>query len=80
MAHTRDRGKGDQTHEQCVFNQVLAFFAVRQVLQLQIKLQKETVHVFPPVLRFRALPVRADWGKRENRWCVRRDPGVPFQP
>ena len=49
MAHTRDRGKGDQTHEQCVFNQVLAFFAMRQVLQLQIKLQKETVHVFPRV-------------------------------
>jgi hypothetical protein len=41
-------GKGDQSSNQGVLNQILAFFTVHQILELHIHFEKHGVHRFSP--------------------------------
>ena len=45
IVHAADCSQGDQRNQERVLNQVLAFLAAHQVLDLNVHLQKKVVHV-----------------------------------
>jgi hypothetical protein len=47
--HAGNCGKRDQGNDQGIFNQILAFFAARQVLELHVHLEKQIIHFFCPL-------------------------------
>ena len=47
-AHTSGCAERDQSDDQSVFNQVLTFFTVLQILELDVEIEKHRVHVFLP--------------------------------
>jgi hypothetical protein len=52
--HAGSCTEGDQSDDQGILNQILTFFAVLQILELDIELQKHIIHLF--TLRFFDFP------------------------
>jgi hypothetical protein len=42
--NARDERKCNQGAQQCIFDQILTSFAIRQILEIDIQLQKQVIH------------------------------------